>query len=704
MGCKPVAVIEVDTESGDAPLAVNFDASKSTDKGKDIREYSWDFDNDGKIDESGVRVEHTFNIPGEYTVKLVVRDAKDKTSQAVKTITVKEVILRANITADTSACILTPVNFDASASIDKDNDIISYEWDFDNDGVMDASGVNAFHGFSEEKTYNVRLTVHDAKGNTSQAFHDIRIYGSPTLEISADEESIVYPFVTTLRWHAKNITNLSITDNNTGRRVYEGTASDDFENVNPYRTTTYTVTATGPCGEVSKDITIYVYPSHSHAVITASVNSGCFPFSVDFDASSSTDINNDISGYEWDFDGDGTYDASGINSTHTFSARGEYHAGLRITDPLNHTSETTLIIRAYGQPSADIKSDSLLIGTDGKVTLTWTTTDATSVSLDNNPVSLNGTVTIPQTGTKTYTLTAAGLCGTATDTITVMPDMPISVTIETPHPLESINSPEVLVKGTVNNPLGGETMIVVNGTPAFLYENQYIASGVSLTQGSNIITVEAIGEYGNKGQASLTVNSTSSEKLISISGSDITGVSPMETTLSIKVPQGYIPVLSGLHPQNGSINVLEQTPDYQYRIRLTGHGIYTFIARTTDRNNNEYSDSISIIVQDKQKIDNNLKSMWTEMKTKLVDGNIDESLEYFIDPSKERFKEIFTVLKDKLPEIIGNMADLKLVYIEGPVAKYRILRNQQIDGQMQTIAYYVYFTLDPFGAWHIDSF
>jgi hypothetical protein len=62
-GCKPQAVMTVDRESGFAPLPVKFDGSKSADKGKDIKEYSWDFDNDGKADASGIKVSYIFSNP-----------------------------------------------------------------------------------------------------------------------------------------------------------------------------------------------------------------------------------------------------------------------------------------------------------------------------------------------------------------------------------------------------------------------------------------------------------------------------------------------------------------------------------------------------------------------------------------------------------------------------------------------------------------
>ena len=54
-------------------------------------------------------------------------------------------------------------------------------------------------------------------------------------------------------------------------------------------------------------------------------------------------------------------------------------------------------------------------------TLSWTTTDATSVSIDNGigGVSVDGSRTVSPSATTTYTLTATGAGGTATDTVTV---------------------------------------------------------------------------------------------------------------------------------------------------------------------------------------------------------------------------------------------------------------------------------------------
>lgn len=58
------------------------------------------------------------------------------------------------------------VYFDASASYDPDGAIANYQWDFQNDGVFDATGKVAFFRYTASGTYTVRLVVTDDKGAT----------------------------------------------------------------------------------------------------------------------------------------------------------------------------------------------------------------------------------------------------------------------------------------------------------------------------------------------------------------------------------------------------------------------------------------------------------------------------------------------------------------------------------------------------------
>lgn len=61
------------------------------------------------------------------------------------------------------------VTFDASASFDPDGEIVKYEWDFNNDGVIDATGKVVTHAFLTVGDFPVKLVVTDNDGLQNSA-------------------------------------------------------------------------------------------------------------------------------------------------------------------------------------------------------------------------------------------------------------------------------------------------------------------------------------------------------------------------------------------------------------------------------------------------------------------------------------------------------------------------------------------------------
>jgi PKD repeat protein len=61
---------------------------------------------------------------------------------------------------------------------------------------------------------------------------------------------------------------------------------------------------------------------------------------VDFDGSASKDPDGQIVKYEWDWESDGTYDATGATATHAYTFAGTYEATLRVTDNSGATATT----------------------------------------------------------------------------------------------------------------------------------------------------------------------------------------------------------------------------------------------------------------------------------------------------------------------------------------------------------------------------
>jgi phospholipase C len=84
------------------------------------------------------------------------------------------------------------------------------------------------------------------------------------------------------------------------------------------------------------------------------------------------------------------------------------------------TSAATVTVHA-NPPTAKLTAAPTTITIGNSATLTWSTTNATSVSIDNGigTVAASGSTTVKPTATTTYTLTATGVGGTVTATATV---------------------------------------------------------------------------------------------------------------------------------------------------------------------------------------------------------------------------------------------------------------------------------------------
>lgn len=163
----PAAVADADPTTGQAPLAVDLDASGSTAPDTEIVEYAWRFD-DGSVPETGEQVSHTFSTEGEYTVELVLTDDAGNTATDTVTVDVapepSEPPTAVGVANPTSGEAPLEVEFDAVGSSDPDEDIEQYIWRF-KDGSTPANGETTSHTFRTAGEYDVELIVIDSEGN-----------------------------------------------------------------------------------------------------------------------------------------------------------------------------------------------------------------------------------------------------------------------------------------------------------------------------------------------------------------------------------------------------------------------------------------------------------------------------------------------------------------------------------------------------------
>ncbi|MFK7893005.1 MAG: PKD domain-containing protein [Granulosicoccus sp.] len=116
---------------------------------------------------------------------------------------------------------------------------------------------------------------------------------------------------------------------------------------------TYTLELVANDGELSNSDTVIVTVEPPNAAPTANLNSsaiaGTTPFTVTFDASTSSDSDGVIEDYQWDF-GDGNTDTGAIVS-HTYQTGGTFTATLTVTDDDGETDSASTAIEVVQAPN-----------------------------------------------------------------------------------------------------------------------------------------------------------------------------------------------------------------------------------------------------------------------------------------------------------------------------------------------------------------
>lgn len=175
----PVAEFTADPPNGLPPLEVDFDGSASYDPDGTVVEYRWDFGDGSPIFSSPTPLAgHSYAEEGEYTAVLTVVDDDGVMDSSSLPIFVGNLPPVAAFSASPeSGNPPLEVTFDGSASSDADGSIVAWEWDFDDDGTIDATGSPVTGTFTEAGIHVIRLTVTDNLGGTDSTSGQITVDG-----------------------------------------------------------------------------------------------------------------------------------------------------------------------------------------------------------------------------------------------------------------------------------------------------------------------------------------------------------------------------------------------------------------------------------------------------------------------------------------------------------------------------------------------
>lgn len=239
--------------------------------------------------------------------------------------------------------------FDATGSHDPDTENLSYRWDF-GDGATSTEAVIK-HEYTVSGDYTVSLTISDnSTGKCSSATATQTVLVNIPPEIIVDfkdhvctNESFILDAVKTLDDSQKNLS-YQWDFGDGGKASDKAKVSKVYKNGGKYTVTLVVDDKSGTdCSSSRWEDAIYVNePPAANAGVENVLK--CIKENTDllinFDASNTTDANNDPLVYQWDF-GDGE-SAQGPKVTHQYKDIGNYDVKLIVSDGTNYGCSTSV--------------------------------------------------------------------------------------------------------------------------------------------------------------------------------------------------------------------------------------------------------------------------------------------------------------------------------------------------------------------------
>jgi len=279
----------------------------------------------------------------------------------------------------------------------------------------------------------------------------------------------------------------------------------------------------------------------------------------------------------------------------------------------------------------------------------------------------------------------------------------IDLSVTSPQDGATIEGPDVIVTGTVTNPLEVETGVTVNGIPAMVHGTEFVANHVPLSEEGTILSVTATDVFGNMATTRSVVYRASGGALITVTATPSSGIAPFESVVSVR---GTTPATETFLDYTGpaDIEVVGTPQDDDYTVRIREPGLYSFTGGMITTSGRTYRDTVVVQALDRDQIDRLLQSKWNELKSALIMSDLDAAVSQHHPVSQERYRAIYELLREHLPGQVEQMRPIGLVSVSDNLAKYRIRRTHIIRGQPVELTYYIYFSKDANGLWKIERY
>lgn len=310
------------------------------------------------------------NVSSDTTYEVTYTDGAG--TACSNTVTIDVLDVQADFTS-TNVCESQQSQF-TDASVGNGDNIVGWEWDFDNDGVVDNTTQNPGNVFPSIGNYNVTLSVTSSGGCTDQITQTVEVFPVPQVAFTqtdvcdgtqmdfTDQTTIASGSIASWSWDFGDASGTSTNQN----------ASYTYSTYGNYDVQLSTTSDNGCTDSEIISVTVNQNPTADFVV-----NDVCDGEDYILLDSSVPVAGNPITLWEWDFENDGNVDYSGQNTTHLYSSSGNYDVTLSIEDQMGCTNTITQTIEVFDLPVPNFTVPEVCEGASTQYTDNSSSTDGT---------------------------------------------------------------------------------------------------------------------------------------------------------------------------------------------------------------------------------------------------------------------------------------------------------------------------------------
>ena len=297
----------------------------------------------------------------------------------------------------------------------------------------------------------------------------------PTASITASSTSISYNGSVTISWNTADANTLT---SNFGTSALSG--SQTFTNQTSSRT--FSITATNETGSRSASVGVNVAAAPAAPTVNLSVSPSSIAnggsTTLTWSSTNATSVSSS------------NFGATSINGSLTLTNQTQSRTfSITVSGPGGSaTASATLNVAGaviLNPPTVNLSASPSSINNGGSTTLTWSTSDATSLVSDFGVTALNGSTTISGlVQTRTFEVTATGPGGSTRRTVTVnvAAAVPVIIITQQPSPVSATFNKCTGGGGSINFNVGAS----VNNPTGATLQYQWFLNGAALSNSADV--------------------------------------------------------------------------------------------------------------------------------------------------------------------------------------------------------------------------